>query len=46
MDFKDHYKVMVVARDVIQDEIRRAYRQLARKYHPDVRKDQPACARL
>lgn len=38
MEFKDYYKIMGLARDASQDEIRRAYRQLARKYHPDVSK--------
>ncbi len=38
MQFKDYYKIMGVARDATQDEIKRAYRQLARKYHPDVSK--------
>ena len=38
MEFKDYYKIMGVARDASQDEIRRVYRQLARKYHPDVSK--------
>jgi len=36
MDFRDYYEVMGVARDATQDEIKRAYRKLARKYHPDV----------
>lgn len=36
MDYKDYYKTMGVARDASQDEIKRAYRKLARKYHPDV----------
>jgi len=38
MEFKDYYAVMGVARDATQDEIKRAYRKLARKYHPDVSK--------
>lgn len=38
MEFKDYYKIMGVARDATQDEIKRAYRTLARKYHPDVSK--------
>ena len=39
MDYKDYYKVMGVARDASQDEIKRVYRRLARKYHPDVSKE-------
>ncbi len=36
MEFRDYYEVMGVARDATQDEIKRTYRKLARKYHPDV----------
>ncbi|MCB1725722.1 MAG: DnaJ domain-containing protein [Gammaproteobacteria bacterium] len=42
MDYKDYYAVMGVARDATQDEIKRAYRKLARKYHPDVSKEPDA----
>ncbi len=46
MEFKDYYKIMGVARDATQDEIKRTYRKLARKYHPDVSKEADAEARF
>jgi curved DNA-binding protein len=39
MEYKDYYKVMGLTRDASQDEVKRAYRKLARKYHPDVSKE-------
>lgn len=46
MEFKDYYKIMGVNRDATQDEIKRSYRKLARKYHPDVSKEPDAEARF
>lgn len=46
MQFKDYYEVMGVPREATADEIKRAYRQLARKYHPDVNKSADAEARF
>jgi len=42
MEFRDYYEVMGVDRDASKDDIKRAYRKLARKYHPDVSKEKNA----
>lgn len=36
MEYKDYYKILDVARDASPEDIKRSYRKLARKYHPDV----------
>jgi len=41
MEYKDYYDVLDVSKDAEQDEIRRAFRRLAREYHPDVNPDDP-----
>lgn len=46
MEFKDYYTIMGVQRDAAQDDIKKAYRRLARKYHPDVSKEADAEARF
>ena len=46
MDYKDYYKIMGVDRDAKPEDIKKAYRRLARKYHPDVSKETNAEARF
>ena len=46
MDFKDYYATLGVARDATADAIKKAFRKLARKYHPDVSKEKDAAARM
>jgi curved DNA-binding protein len=46
MEYKDYYAIMGLKRDASADDIRKAYRRLARKYHPDVSKEADAEARF
>jgi curved DNA-binding protein len=46
MEYKDYYKIMGLKRDATVDEIKRAYRKLSRKYHPDISKEQNAEAKF
>src|ERR1700685_3909073 len=46
MQYKDYYEILGVTRSAGADEVKRAYRKLARKFHPDVSKEKNAESRF
>jgi curved DNA-binding protein len=46
MEFKDYYRILGVSRDETADNIKKAFRRLARKYHPDISRESDAEQRM
>src|SRR5438552_2775494 len=42
VEFQDYYQILEIPRTAVPEEIQKAYRRLARKYHPDVNKEKGA----
>jgi len=46
MEFKDYYQILGVPREATAEDIKKSFRKMARKYHPDVSKESDAEARM
>ena len=46
MEYRDYYKILGVTRTATADDVKKSYRRLARKFHPDVSKEKDAEARF
>ncbi|MBI2770891.1 MAG: DnaJ domain-containing protein [Burkholderiales bacterium] len=46
MEFKDYYKILGLEKTATEQDVKKAFRKLARKYHPDVSKEADAAARM
>ena len=46
MKYKDYYQILGISRNAAQDEVKKAYRKLARQYHPDISKESGAEAKF
>jgi len=46
MNFKDYYQALGIEKSADAETVKKAYRRLARKYHPDLSKEADAAARM
>lgn len=46
MDYIDYYKILGLSKNATQDDIKKAYRKLARKHHPDLNPNDPEASKM